>query len=173
MAFASGLRFTQGVNFMNEIVGYFITWTTYGTWLPGDRRGWRRRIGGVQLPAPPLEQWCRGQLSGEVVLLRDCDRETVERACREHARFRRWTIYAINARTNHVHVVISANDRPQKVRDQLKANATQQLRRQDSPLVREKTWTKGGDCQVLYSDEALTSAVQYVDECQDAAQGDP
>jgi hypothetical protein len=21
-------------------IGYFLTWVTYGTWLPGDARGW-------------------------------------------------------------------------------------------------------------------------------------
>ena len=26
-----------------EPIAYFITWTTYGTWLPGEERGWRRR----------------------------------------------------------------------------------------------------------------------------------
>ena len=25
---------------MSEIVGYMLTWTTYGTWLQGDARGY-------------------------------------------------------------------------------------------------------------------------------------
>jgi hypothetical protein len=25
---------------MPEALAYFLTWTTYGTWLPGDERGW-------------------------------------------------------------------------------------------------------------------------------------
>ncbi len=34
-----------------EPLGYFITWTTYGTWLPGDERGWRRKgDADIQLP---------------------------------------------------------------------------------------------------------------------------
>ena len=27
----------------DEPIAYFITWTTYGTWLPGDERGWSRK----------------------------------------------------------------------------------------------------------------------------------
>ena len=44
---------------MDDYAGFFITWTTYGTWLPGDARGWRKRIGGEQQPRPLLEAWCR------------------------------------------------------------------------------------------------------------------
>jgi hypothetical protein len=25
---------------MDDPIGYFLTWVTYGTWLPGDARGW-------------------------------------------------------------------------------------------------------------------------------------
>ena len=31
-------------------LAWFITWTTYGTWLPGDDRGWTERGKGSQLP---------------------------------------------------------------------------------------------------------------------------
>ncbi len=29
-------------------IAYFSTWTTYGTWLPGDERGWFSRNGGLR-----------------------------------------------------------------------------------------------------------------------------
>jgi hypothetical protein len=25
---------------MSKIIGYMVTWTTYGSWLPGDERGY-------------------------------------------------------------------------------------------------------------------------------------
>lgn len=152
---------------MNEIVGYFITWTTYGTWLPGDSRGWRNRERGPQPPEPLLEAWSKRHMRGEAVLLRPKDRETVEQTCREHAKYRGWKLHVVNARTNHVHVVIAADAPPQKVRDQLKANCTRALREQNDPLDCLKTWTKGGDCAVLYSDDELESAVLYVVEGQE------
>jgi len=151
---------------MNEMVGYFITWTTYGTWLPGDARGWRSREVGHQLPQPLLEDWCRKQMQGTAVLLQPADRETIELAFGEHAEFRGWELHAVHARTNHVHVVLAADEQPQKVRDQLKANCTRKLRMQAKPLVCDKTWTKGGDCEVLYSEQDLEAAIQYVREGQ-------
>ena len=36
----------------DEPIAYFITWTTYGTWLAGDERGWHRwGEGDVQPPS--------------------------------------------------------------------------------------------------------------------------
>ena len=150
-----------------ETYAYFLTWTTYGTWLPGDTRGWRKKGAGPQVPRPLLERWCCQQMTGDTVLLALNDRDTVERACQEHCDVRGWTLLAASARTNHVHVVVLADAPPKKVRDQLKANCTRCLRSQAEPLSVEKTWTKGGDIEVLDLDDQLQAAVHYVTETQD------
>ncbi len=145
----------------------FITWTTYGTWLPGDPRGWRNRKLGYRVPQPLLEDWTRQQMKGLAVLLKPADRATVEQACRNHCEFRGWHLFAVNARSNHVHVVIAADVPSATVRDQLKANCTRELRAQPIPLNVERTWTKGGYCEFLDTDEDIEMAVQYVNEAQD------
>ncbi len=152
---------------MSDVYAYFITWTTYGTWLPGDVRGWRKRRGGTQIPAPLLERWCREQMKGEVVLLAVDDRATVEQACQEHCDVRGWTLLVANARTNHVHVIVFAALHPNKVRDQLKANCTRRLRQQEKPLMAARTWTRGGYVEILDTDEDIQAAFQYVTEGQD------
>ncbi len=152
---------------MNDPITSLITWTTYGTWLPGDMRGWRNRRGGEQLPRPLLERWCREQMSGDVVLLSPRDREIVEDACREHCEFRGWHLFAVSAMSNHVHAVVAADEKPQKVRDQLKANCTRRLRNQETPLIAERTWTRGGDCSIVDGDEEIESAIIYVNVAQD------
>jgi len=152
---------------MTDVITWLITWTTYGTWLPGDSRGWRRRQSGSQLPEPLLEQWCRKQMAGEAVLLKPHDRDTVEDACREHCKVRGWHLFAVNARTNHVHVVVAADPKPGKIRNQLKANCTGRLRTQENPLNVAKTWTRGGDCEILEDDTQIEAAVLYVQEAQD------
>jgi REP element-mobilizing transposase RayT len=100
------------------------------------------------------------------VRLRPQDRIIVHEAIDEHCQIRGWTLYAMNARTNHVHVVVAAHGAPQSIRDQLKANCTRRLRLAPDPLIREKTWTKGGDCELLDTDEDLEAAIRYVLECQ-------
>src|SRR4051812_6675116 len=37
---------------MPDPLAYFITWVTYGTWLPGDECGWVEYRRGWQLPDP-------------------------------------------------------------------------------------------------------------------------
>jgi REP element-mobilizing transposase RayT len=106
-------------------------------------------------------------MTGDTVLLAPHDRETVERACQEHCDHRGWTLLVANARTNHVHVVLMADAAPKTVTDQLKANCTRCLRKQTQPMNRPKTWTKGGDIEVLDTDDDMESAVLYVTEAQD------
>ena len=150
-----------------DFLHILVTWTTYGTWLPGDSRGWRHRVAGPSLPQPLLEKWCRAQMKGEAVLLTPADRTTVEIACAEHCKFRGWTLLAVNARTNHVHVVLACDANPQVARDQLKANCTRCLRRQEIPLEVPRTWTRGGDCEILDSDTDIEAAIAYVNDGQD------
>ena len=135
--------------------------------MPGDARGWRKRKGGNQLPQPLLAAWCRKQMKGEAVLLEPHDRNTIEITCRKHCEHRGWHLLAVSARTNHVHAVVAADAKPQVVRDQLKANSTGALRRQAVPLNVHRTWTKGGDCEILDTDDDVRNAVIYVTEAQD------
>ncbi len=151
----------------SDMLGVFITWTTYGTWLPGDARGWRAKVGGHQLADPDLEAECRERMKFDPVSLSPNDRKTFEAACHEHCNHRGWQLHAVNARARHIHVVVSAYVRPQTMRDHLKANSTCKLRRQVKPLCCERTWTKDGDCEVLFTEESLYDAIVYTLDSQD------
>lgn len=152
---------------MGDVWTYFITWNTYGTWLPSVSRGWLKRRGGFQLPRPFLEQWCREQMTSSSVLLSPEDRQTVESACSEHCMIHAWSLLAVNARTNHVHLVVTANTGPKVTRDQLKANCTSRLRRQPVPLNVERTWAKGGDTEILDTEDEIQACILYTLEAQD------
>lgn len=103
----------------------FLTWTVYGTFLPGDRRGWRHRQDGIKPAQPLLEQWHRDGLNYDVVLLNAAMQAIAETAITEICTFRTWRLWAVSVRSNHAHVLLTApNYRPIFVRDQLKAKAT-------------------------------------------------
>ena len=152
---------------MNDPLTYFITWTTYGTWLPGDARGWRKKSQGTQQPQPLLEQWCRRQMNEAPVLLDDLQRQKVEAVYRQHCAIRGWVLHAISVRTNHVHVVVTADKPPKTVRDQLKANATRVLRSEPHAVVSESIWTRGGDSEIVDGEGDLERVVFYVNDAQD------
>lgn len=146
---------------------YFITWTTYGTWLPGDQRGWRKANQGNQNPQPKLENWSHNQMLEEQVLLNALQREKAESICQRHVRIRQWILHAISVCTNHVHLIVTTDAAPNKVRDQFKANATRVLHQPPNELTNKKIWTRGGDCEMVDGNENLDQVVVYVNEAQD------
>ncbi len=66
----------------------FLTWTTYGAWLPGDHRGWQNWKRGERLPQPLLEDWCRGRMKEQTVVLTNHQRQAVDGVIREHTQIR-------------------------------------------------------------------------------------
>ena len=150
----------------DEPAGLFITWTVYGTFLQGDVRWWRKSNAGEQPPL--LEQWHHDRLNHDVILLNNAHRDAVQHEIEVHSQRRGWKLWVANARTNHVHVVVTtpgfAGD---KVRDQLKANCTRGIREIDNRFVDRPVWTTKGDVQFLKSDDDLEKAIEYAGEAQD------
>ncbi|MDB4637669.1 MAG: hypothetical protein P8M30_01860 [Planctomycetaceae bacterium] len=71
---------------MSEPLAYFITWTTYGSWLPGDERGWiRHDSSGVKEPENAIRYHSQDLLKETPALLSQLQRELVDQTIREHA----------------------------------------------------------------------------------------
>ena len=165
-------------NDFNDPITLFITWTAYGSWLPGDSRGWKHLKKGELQPQPRLEEWCKGRMKEKAVLLDEEHRRAVESVIRKHSQIRGWELHVVSVRSNHVHVAATvipktgikyhrAADGIKRVRDELKANATRVLRRCENPIQNEKVWTKGGDIQFVDTEHDLEQVVIYISEAQD------
>ena len=150
---------------------YLITFTTYGTWVHGDERGSVDRehnVPGTALlsPSAPRRRMVTGLMkSNEVKLSREqrtVVRETIERVC---AHFD-WELHAVNVRTNHVHVVVSAPESPERVMNVLKSWTTRAL--VAAKLVKSgfKMWTRHGSTRYLWKARDVRTACQYVCEGQ-------
>lgn len=152
----------------DDPLAYFITFTVYGTFLQGDLRLWRSRGKGSQPAQPQLEQWHRSRLQHDVLLLDTDQRSAVEKETARLCNFREWKLWTANARSNHVHVVVSVSTQSgDKVRDQIKANCTRVLRH-DWPLFQDRpVWTVGGDWQCINSENELEQVIVYTTEAQD------
>ena len=61
-----------------EPLAYFLTWPTYGTWLPGDERGWVEYRHGWQLPDPARKREAQARLTDDACLLDQDQRRLVE-----------------------------------------------------------------------------------------------
>ena len=160
---------------MNEQpLGFFITWTCYGTWLPGDDRGWARWQKGDQVPQPLLVDWCKEQMTETPLVLNSAQREIVSAIVKDHCTKRGWTLHEVNCCSNHCHVVVTApNCGGELVRDQLKAWGTRKLKENDrsqgvaGEAVRDNWWTRKGSVRHLNDHESLEAAVIYVRDAQD------
>jgi REP element-mobilizing transposase RayT len=157
-----------------SVLAYHLTWTTYGSWLPGDARGWvRKNYNGVQSPQRKREENYRKRLSEEPVELTKSQRVLIQETITKHCEIRNWPLHAVNARTNHVHVIVTADRDTDEVMNQLKAWCSRALSDAaglQKPLAKKagrRHWfTEGGDKQVIEDTEYLRNAIKYVVEGQ-------
>ena len=152
-------------------IGYFLTWATYGAWLPGDARGWVKYKTGWQLPDPVRELEAKARMTEDACILTNEQRQVVAAQIAETCALRGWTLHVVNCRTNHVHVVVTADvSDPEKIRIDLKAWATRALKRKfDSN--RENWWAERGSIRYLNTDADLEGATVYVGDGQDIDRG--
>lgn len=158
---------------MKTPLAYFLTWTTHGTWLPGDSRGSvdpdHNAFATPFLPPSTARRQANAQLMRLApVVLASAERAVVERAIHDHCRVRQWTLHALNVRTNHVHCVVGdVGLRPEVAMGQLKAWATRRLR--DAGLVfASRVWTREGSTRYLFEAASVERAVAYVLHGQDS-----
>jgi REP element-mobilizing transposase RayT len=153
---------------MPDPLAFFITWPTYGTWLPGDARGWTEWHHGWQLPNKNLEDDCRTSMTEEQCLLTNLEREIVVQQIFETCKQRGWHHYVSDCRSNHVHVVLNAaNTKPDKIRADIKAWCTRRLRERSRP-ERVNWWAERGSIRYVWDEDSLSNVVLYVSEAQNA-----
>ena len=151
---------------------YFLTFTTYGTRLPGDDRGSTdRRRNTYTLPRDPpnpaLRHAMAHALKSAPVVLSTHEREIAHATIRGLAERRDWHLRALNVRSNHVHAVVWAEEPPLQVIQGMKAWVTRELRSARLRQREEILWTKRGSCQYLWDELAILRAVDYVLFLQD------
>jgi len=69
----------------------------------------------------------------------------------------------MNVRTNHVHTVVSAQCKPDKVLAAFKANATRKLREAGCWKGDDSPWADRGSKRYLWTDEDVVNAIAYVE----------
>jgi REP element-mobilizing transposase RayT len=166
----------------DDIFALHITWSTYGTWLPGDRRGHvsnvllpgggfapkQNTFGTPVLPGDPYTQERARALQQHKTVWLTCEQALiVAHALVEAARTRSWRILRAAIMSNHMHVVITdcPADGPADgpaVRRILKGNSDAKLRANES----RRWWTAGGSDRRKFGAAAVEAAITYVADQQ-------
>jgi REP element-mobilizing transposase RayT len=148
-------------------LAYFITFSTYGVWLHGrdvgsvDKK--HNEVGTPFLPPDAEHEHSNRANMRDAPYVLDVDRRAVVlQTVLEVARHRRWTVWACHVRTTHVHVVVTANDKPEKVMADFKAYASRRLKERTGEPADRKRWTQHGSTRYLWHEEQVAAKVEYV-----------
>jgi REP element-mobilizing transposase RayT len=157
----------------DDPIAFLLTWSTYGTWLPGDIRGWVEYRGGFQLPDAILDLESAARMTEDACRLALHQRERVNQQVAETCQYKGWILHAVNCRTNHVHVVLTSTTHPKTIREQLKAWCTRRLNEQQAESGipeherRSKWWAERGSIRWIFQESDLFAAIEYVVNQQD------
>ena len=156
---------------------WLLTWTTYGTWLPGDRRGF---VSGVKQPdgtrleqnqpgtpyaanLPALHTYASGLMKGEPVWLTPQQTGILLDQFRETARVRGYNLLGLAIMANHVHLVVEVAEgtRAALLLRDFKGYGSRALNR-DGNTQQKHWWTVSGSVRMLPVENAVMHAVKYV-----------
>ena len=149
-------------------LAYFITFTTYGTWLHGTEKGAgsvddeHNRYGDLHVARNTNREAVERERMKEPPYLLDERRRTVVcDAIVEIASEKIWRLWAVHVRSNHVHVVISAERDVDRLMSELKARASRNLTRAGFEDSSRRRWTLHGSTRHLFNDDALAEKITY------------
>jgi REP element-mobilizing transposase RayT len=144
---------------MARMIGYMATWTTYGTWLQGNEKGYIKN--GITLKASPkLEEYNEKLLKHEKIKIPKRLREIVKNAILKEAREIGHKVYAITICSNHVHIVVdSIGITCGYSVGRFKKAATTALRKHG---FENKVWARGFDKRYCYHQYELDTKIKYV-----------
>jgi REP element-mobilizing transposase RayT len=153
---------------------YFITFACYGARLHGDEAGSVDRahnlVGSRLLEADPerLAAERRRMLQPPYVLDQE-GREVVLAALRRHCAQRGWNLLAAHVRSNHVHIIVEAELRPERIMNEFKSYASRELNRLGRDGSDRRRWARHGSTRWLWKDQDVREAIRYIVE----EQGEP
>ncbi len=145
---------------MGKTIGYMLTCSTYGTWLPGDERGYveHGRVSGMNEGLYNKSINC---LKQKKIELNDKQREIVKKAIREEAERLGHMVYTIAVDRDHVHVVLGyAPIAVSEVVARCKNTARMALKKEG---FSGRLWARGYDKRYCFDEEALVARVEYVE----------
>jgi REP element-mobilizing transposase RayT len=145
---------------MSEIIGYMATWTTYGTWLPGDERGYVNNKGQTLPSDKELLQRSKELQKYPTVILNNQEKKFAQQIILDEAYKINHKIIALTVCTNHVHLLAKPNQ--QSIEDIIRRYKNITTRAFWEYGRKGKIWTRGFDKQFCYTIKELTARIIYI-----------
>ena len=146
---------------MGRTVGYMLTWTTYGSWLQGEDKGWVKD-GQIQGGNVNLKAINKRALVKDPVVLTEKQQQIVREAILKSASKLKHKIHSIAVCSNHVHIVGGYIDIPiGKIVANYKAAGRKALN--ECGFI-GRLWTSGYDKRYCFDEQKLQALTEYVKE---------
>lgn len=157
---------------MSQRYACFITFSTYGSRLHGDRRGTVRRNAAHQPRTAVPENRRRrvfefDELRQGPVLLTDEQRRETDAEIRRVCAYEGWAVHALNVRTNHVHIMVSGSQSPEATMLAFKSWTTRRLRTLALVAPDHRLWTRHGSTRYVWNESEAERVWHYVEHGQD------
>ncbi|OWY70465.1 hypothetical protein B7486_16945 [cyanobacterium TDX16] len=160
----------------SHMPAWLLTWTTYGTWLPGDARGFVSRAprndgGHAKRNSPEstydvaqgdLQESARSRMQGIPVLLTEDHATVVLKAIEEAAARHGISLVAMAIMKDHVHVLCQAELDGSEIQKLIKGISSRRLGMEFKLSESPRWWTEGGSKRYIQKGEDLTAAIEYV-----------
>ncbi|NLH18240.1 MAG: hypothetical protein GX455_16820 [Phycisphaerae bacterium] len=144
---------------MDRVIAYMLTWTTYGTWLQGDPRGYVKK-GRAFGPNSALFKANQSILRSEPVYLSDRHREITRQAIGSEAAELGQTVLALQVGRKHIHLVVNCGQiSPQKAVSHYKNAARIALSKEG---LSGRIWTRGYSKRLCFDGLQLKTVMAYV-----------
>jgi REP element-mobilizing transposase RayT len=138
-----------------NLLATMITTTTYGTWLPGDLRGYVDN--GVILPGDPeLIERCRKLMKSDPVLLTPSEQHTAFEALQLAAEEFRCALLEASVESWHVHWLI---DHKFEAVDAMVGRLKTRIRQ---AIGRGRIWTNGYDARYCFNQDSVERRRNYI-----------
>jgi len=145
---------------------YLITWVCYGAWLPGQAGAISRTQNrfGTPIPEPDIrkERRAKAHMTQEPYLLDEIRRQRVLQSLIEVCSCRGYSLLAAHVRTNHIHVVIAAACKPERVMNAMKAYGSRALNQHGLERPGRRRWARHGSTRYLWTEDDVRGAIEYV-----------
>jgi len=146
---------------MAKTLGYLVTWTTYGTWLQGDKRGYAKD-GRILNPDANIKATNLRNLQKQPVSLTTIQKQIVNQAIAVKAEQLGRNLLAIAVCQNHIHLVVAYNGTPIEYSVRHYKNAALVALRKYGLVGR--VWSSGFDKRFCFDQKSLQKRIDYVND---------
>jgi len=149
---------------MSKTIGYMLTWTTYGSWLPGDERGYVAN--GTTLPGDgKILERNRKRRKSPAVKLNAPEKKIVEQTILAEAEKLGHKLKALIVYSNHVHLLARSHTQSiEEIVGRYKSLTTRALWQKDR---KGRIWTKGYDKRFCFTEEDIAARAKYIQKHND------